>query len=311
MAQKATTKLYSQTGPTPGAQPGDGGAESGNVRPRKRGGDGAVDIGFGWSTNSLARARGIAAAVDRPAGLSVTRRRALLESRPTTLHDPASVTAVPRSLEGACLYGAPLDWRQPDRATAAPQTLRCVAVQLPVYDRAAGGQTPDRGRRDARPSLRTGSDPVLDDSGRRTTRDRRRHGRAPARRCIVTRNAPEPRAGQGRRPRHGLSLARARSSRSSTPTSCRRRASARARATCFADRSRHGAGAGGQLNRGASADSRAQPRCSDALPARARTRGRARGVPFPSFNGTAGLWRRACIEEAGGWSHDTLTGTST
>lgn len=28
---------------------------------------------------------------------------------------------------------------------------------------------------------------------------------------------------------------------------------------------------------------------------------------FLNFNGTAGLWRRACIEDAGGWQHDTLT----
>jgi hypothetical protein len=31
-----------------------------------------------------------------------------------------------------------------------------------------------------------------------------------------------------------------------------------------------------------------------------------RGLFF-NFNGTAGVWRRACIEAAGGWSHDTLT----
>ena len=31
-----------------------------------------------------------------------------------------------------------------------------------------------------------------------------------------------------------------------------------------------------------------------------------RGLFF-NFNGTAGLWRRAAIEDAGGWSHDTLT----
>lgn len=31
-----------------------------------------------------------------------------------------------------------------------------------------------------------------------------------------------------------------------------------------------------------------------------------RGVPF-QFNGTGGLWRRAAVEEAGGWSHDTLS----
>lgn len=28
---------------------------------------------------------------------------------------------------------------------------------------------------------------------------------------------------------------------------------------------------------------------------------------FINFNGTAGIWRRACIEDAGGWEHDTLT----
>jgi len=34
---------------------------------------------------------------------------------------------------------------------------------------------------------------------------------------------------------------------------------------------------------------------------------RNRSGRFMSFNGTAGMWRRACIEEAGGWQHDTLT----
>ncbi|MEP7027352.1 MAG: glycosyltransferase [Candidatus Eisenbacteria bacterium] len=36
-------------------------------------------------------------------------------------------------------------------------------------------------------------------------------------------------------------------------------------------------------------------------------RARARAGLFFNFNGTAGAWRRACIESAGGWSHDTLT----
>src|SRR6516164_6322222 len=34
---------------------------------------------------------------------------------------------------------------------------------------------------------------------------------------------------------------------------------------------------------------------------------RSRTGRFFNFNGTAGLWRRRCIEEAGGWQHDTLT----
>ncbi len=34
---------------------------------------------------------------------------------------------------------------------------------------------------------------------------------------------------------------------------------------------------------------------------------RSRHALFMNFNGTAGLWRRACIEDAGGWEWDTLT----
>src|SRR5271166_4004516 len=34
---------------------------------------------------------------------------------------------------------------------------------------------------------------------------------------------------------------------------------------------------------------------------------RARSGVFFNFNGTAGMWRRQSIEEAGGWEHDTLT----
>ena len=35
--------------------------------------------------------------------------------------------------------------------------------------------------------------------------------------------------------------------------------------------------------------------------------GRNLGGHFINFNGTAGVWRRSCIEDAGGWSADTLT----
>jgi cellulose synthase/poly-beta-1,6-N-acetylglucosamine synthase-like glycosyltransferase len=34
---------------------------------------------------------------------------------------------------------------------------------------------------------------------------------------------------------------------------------------------------------------------------------RNRSGRFMSFNGTAGMWRKTCIEDAGGWQHDTLT----
>jgi len=35
--------------------------------------------------------------------------------------------------------------------------------------------------------------------------------------------------------------------------------------------------------------------------------GRSRSKVFFNFNGTAGMWRRQAIEDAGGWEHDTLT----
>lgn len=35
--------------------------------------------------------------------------------------------------------------------------------------------------------------------------------------------------------------------------------------------------------------------------------GRSRSGVFFNFNGTAGMWRRTAIDEAGGWEHDTLT----
>ena len=35
--------------------------------------------------------------------------------------------------------------------------------------------------------------------------------------------------------------------------------------------------------------------------------GRSSAHGFINFNGTAGVWRRACIEDAGGWHADTLT----
>ena len=34
---------------------------------------------------------------------------------------------------------------------------------------------------------------------------------------------------------------------------------------------------------------------------------RSKNGLFFNFNGTAGMWRRTCIETAGGWEHDTLT----
>jgi cellulose synthase/poly-beta-1,6-N-acetylglucosamine synthase-like glycosyltransferase len=62
----------------------------------------------------------------------------------------------------------------------------------------------------------------------------------------------------------------------------------------------------GHLNRDRSAFTRAQAVMLDAhflLEHRTRMERRL----FFNFNGTAGVWRRSCIEDAGGWSHDTLT----
>src|SRR5690606_10045956 len=35
--------------------------------------------------------------------------------------------------------------------------------------------------------------------------------------------------------------------------------------------------------------------------------GRSQGGHFLNFNGTAGVWRKSCITDAGGWQSDTLT----
>jgi cellulose synthase/poly-beta-1,6-N-acetylglucosamine synthase-like glycosyltransferase len=35
--------------------------------------------------------------------------------------------------------------------------------------------------------------------------------------------------------------------------------------------------------------------------------GRNASGHFINFNGTAGIWRKSCIEDAGGWEHDTIT----
>jgi len=36
-------------------------------------------------------------------------------------------------------------------------------------------------------------------------------------------------------------------------------------------------------------------------------KGRESSGKFMNFNGTGGIWKKACIEDAGGWQHDTLT----
>lgn len=62
----------------------------------------------------------------------------------------------------------------------------------------------------------------------------------------------------------------------------------------------------GHLNRDRSALTRAQSVLLDAH-FLLEHRTRCGGGLFFNFNGTAGVWRRACIVDAGGWSHDTLT----
>ena len=59
-------------------------------------------------------------------------------------------------------------------------------------------------------------------------------------------------------------------------------------------------------NRGASALTRAQSILLDGHFVIEHKVRHERGLFF-NFNGTAGVWRRAAIEDAGGWQHDTLT----
>lgn len=62
----------------------------------------------------------------------------------------------------------------------------------------------------------------------------------------------------------------------------------------------------GHLNRDRSALTRAQAVMLDAHFLLEHASRMARALFF-NFNGTAGVWRRRCIADAGGWSHDTLT----
>ena len=62
----------------------------------------------------------------------------------------------------------------------------------------------------------------------------------------------------------------------------------------------------GHLNRGYSILTRVQAMFLDGHLLLEQT-ARSRSGRFFNFNGTAGLWRKTCIEEAGGWQHDTLT----
>ena len=62
----------------------------------------------------------------------------------------------------------------------------------------------------------------------------------------------------------------------------------------------------GHLNRGYSLLTRVQAMFLDGHHVLEQT-ARSRSGRFFNFNGTAGLWRKSCIEQAGGWQHDTLT----
>src|SRR6266850_6857496 len=61
----------------------------------------------------------------------------------------------------------------------------------------------------------------------------------------------------------------------------------------------------GHLNRGYSLLTRVQAMFLDGHLLLEQT-ARSRSGRFFNFNGTAGLWRRSCIEQSGGWQHDTL-----
>src|SRR5467141_4703803 len=62
----------------------------------------------------------------------------------------------------------------------------------------------------------------------------------------------------------------------------------------------------GHLNRGYSLLTRMQAIFLDGHLLLEQT-ARSRSGRFFNFNGTAGLWRKTCIDQAGGWQHDTLT----
>ena len=63
----------------------------------------------------------------------------------------------------------------------------------------------------------------------------------------------------------------------------------------------------GHINAGLlAADARSRRSCSTGTSCSSTAPATASGRFF-NFNGTAGIWRRAAIDDAGGWQHDTLT----
>ena len=152
---------------------------------------------------------------------------------------------------------------------------------------------------------------VLDDSTDETQRHRRAGG-APARGARI-RHQPRPPGRshglQGGRARRGAAARHAASSsRSSTPTSFRRRTSCSGRCRTSSRTPRVGMvqARWGHINQDYSLLTKIQAILLDAHFVLEHG-GRNRAGCFFNFNGTAGVWRREAIDDAGGWQHDTLT----
>ena len=122
--------------------------------------------------------------------------------------------------------------------------------------------------------------------------------------CSTARTAPGSRPGRWRT---GCTPPRAITFLSSTPTSCPTPDILHKTVHFFTD-----PGVGmiqtrwGHLNRAYSLLTRVQAMFLDGHLLLEQT-ARSRSGRFFNFNGTAGLWRKSCIEAAGGWQHDTLT----
>ena len=145
---------------------------------------------------------------------------------------------------------------------------------------------------------------------RRDARDCR-SGRPPVRQrrasTSSTSTAPTARATRPARSKPGSRWLGASSWRFSTPTSCRPADFLMKTHAAFRrPEDRHGPGPLGSHQPGLLAPHQDSVD-SARRPFRARARRPQPCRAFFNFNGTAGIWRRAAIDDAGGWQHDTLT----
>ena len=195
--------------------------------------------------------------------------------------------------------------------------LPFVTVQLPIYQRAVRHRPPHRRLLPHRLPARPLRDPGPRRLHRRDHAGRRRIHRRALRRAALEGLPPQPIVYLHRTNRHGYKAGALEEGLKAAKGELvaifdadfvpppdwlmqRRRPLRRARTSAWCRPA-------GRTSTATTASSRrSKPSSSTATSSSSTAAARRAGVFF-NFNGTAGMWRRAAIDEAGGWQHDTLT----